>query len=97
SVEDVTPERVVVRVDAPSDGVMVLCDTHDPAWTATLDGQRVPILQANGIFRAVATPAGTHEIVFAYRPWSVYVGAVVSCVVLAVALLLGAGTLARPS
>ena len=95
SVEDVAPERVVVRVDAPSDGVTVLADTYDPGWSATLDGRRVPILRANGIFRAVATPAGTHEIVFAYRPWSVYAGIAVSLATLLAALALGARALAK--
>jgi hypothetical protein len=95
SVEDMSPERVVVRVDAPKDGVTVLCDSFDNGWIAALDGVRQPILRVNGIFRGVATPAGGHEIVFTYRPWSVYIGLALSCTVLIVALVLGVGTLAK--
>lgn len=87
SIEELSPERVVLRVDAPRFGVTVLNDTFDPGWTATLDGARKPILKVNGMFRGIATPAGTHEIVFTYRPWSVYIGFGVSVSVLAIALI----------
>jgi len=32
-------ERVVVEVDAGSEGYLVLTDAHYPGWQATLDGQ----------------------------------------------------------
>ena len=97
SVEEVTPERVVIRVDAPRDGVTVLCDSYDPGWSAALDGRSAPVLKVNGLFRGVATSAGTHEIVFRYRPWSVYAGLGVACLVLVGALIHGVRTLAKPS
>jgi hypothetical protein len=68
SVEDVSPEQVRIRVDAPQAGLTVLADTFAPGWEATVDGVPHPILRANGMFRAVVTPAGAHEIVFRYRP-----------------------------
>ncbi|NUM56457.1 MAG: YfhO family protein [Candidatus Hydrogenedentes bacterium] len=97
SIEDVSPERVVVRVDAPRAGVTVLCDSYDPGWGASIDGVRTPILKVNGIFRGVATPEGAHEIVFTYRPWSVYIGYCMSGLVLLAALLPSVRTLARPA
>ncbi len=72
------PERVEVRVVTPSPGVTVLADTLAPGWRARLDGNRVPILQVNGLYRGVATPAGEHRIVFEYRPMSLFAGVVVS-------------------
>lgn len=96
SVEDITPERVVVRVNAPREGVTILSDSFDPGWTATLDGVRQPILKVNGIFRGMATPAGTHEIVFSYRPWSVYIGLAASSLILLAAFAYSIGTLAKP-
>ncbi|MCC6797665.1 MAG: YfhO family protein [Candidatus Hydrogenedentes bacterium] len=89
SVEDVSPERVVVRVDAPDNGVTVLCDTFDSGWSASIDGKRAPILKVNGIFRGIATPQGAHEIIFIYRPWSLYVGLTLACVALVWILLQG--------
>ncbi len=97
SVEDGSPERVVVRVDAPVDGITVLCDSFDPGWTAAIDGVRQPILKVNGIFRGVATPAGAHEIVFTYRPWGVYIGLATSCAVLLISLVFSVAGLARPT
>jgi hypothetical protein len=37
-------------------------------WTAAVDGQRVPISVADGIFQAVDVPAGTTTVRFRYAP-----------------------------
>ena len=71
------PERVVVRV-AGDGGLLVLSDANYPGWAATLDGAPVASYAADGLFRAVFVPAGEHEVVFAFRPRSYHVGAVVS-------------------
>ena len=69
-----TPERISMRVDAKRRGFLVLADSYAPAWRATLDGQPVPILRADGLFRAVAVPPGEHSVEMTYRPSSVTVG-----------------------
>jgi hypothetical protein len=71
-------ERVVVRADAAEPRVLVLTDSFFPGWRATVDGVEVPILRANYLFRAVVVPAGTHEVVFEYRPASFRAGAVIT-------------------
>ncbi len=63
-------------------------DLHYPGWIAEEDGRRLPILRADGWFRAVALPAGTHTVVFRYRPYSFYAGAAVSAAALLVLLVL---------
>jgi hypothetical protein len=90
-----SPERVVVQVSASKPGVTVLADCYDPGWKATLDGARCPILHANGIFRGVATPAGSHEIVFTYRPASFFAGLAVSIGTLGLLSLAGIRNLFR--
>ena len=60
--------RVVVAADSPRGGVLVLNDVYHPWWRATIDGTPVTIMRANGIFRAVALPAGKHEVVFEFAP-----------------------------
>lgn len=60
--------RVVVRCSATEAAYLVLADLDYPGWRATLDGADVPITVAEGLFRAVALPAGTHEVVFTYHP-----------------------------
>ena len=78
------PERVEIATDAPAEGLLVLSDTHYPGWQATVDGKPVPILRANGLFRAVVVPGGDHRVVFEFAPSSVRTGAWVSglCILL---------------
>ncbi|HRI86665.1 MAG TPA: YfhO family protein [Candidatus Hydrogenedentes bacterium] len=96
SVEDISPERIVLRVDAPQEGIAVLADSYAPGWVATLDGERQPILKVNGLFRGIATPPGAHVIEFQYRPWSVYAGMTVSIATLGLAVVLGLRSIVRP-
>ena len=82
------PERVVAEVTASFPGLLVLTDLHYPGWIAEEEGRRLPILRADGFFRAVALPAGTHRVVFRYRPISFYAGAGVSILALLTMLVL---------
>jgi len=62
------PEEVVVAVGTPAQGWLVLTDTYDDWWRAEVDGRAAPVLRANGLFRAVKVPAGSHEVRFVYSP-----------------------------
>ena len=66
-VEDL-PERVVVEADLRAPGYLVLSDTYDPGWSATVDGQPAPIRPAYVAFRAIFLKDGKHTVVFTYRP-----------------------------
>jgi len=66
-IEDL-PERVVIEADATTPAYLILSDTFDPGWSATLDGLPVPIRPAYVAFRAVFLSAGKHTVVFTYRP-----------------------------
>lgn len=67
-VRDEGPERVVVEVEAPCDGWLVLSDPFYPGWEARLDGRAAEIRPADAAFRAVAVPRGRHVVEFRYRP-----------------------------
>lgn len=77
------PERVVIAVDAPRDGLVVLTDTAYPGWRAQVDGKPAEILVANGVHRAVAVHAGARRVSFEYRPASFRIGASLSLASLA--------------
>ncbi|MCA1689634.1 MAG: hypothetical protein LC720_04090, partial [Actinobacteria bacterium] len=73
-----TAVTVAVRMARP--GYVVLGDLYYPGWKAEVDGRGTRILAADGIFRAVATGAGSHVVRFVYRPASIWVGGVLSLV-----------------
>jgi hypothetical protein len=85
--------RVRLRIRTSGPMLLVLNDRFYPGWTATLLGHRLPILRANGVFRAVAVPGGEREVVFEYAPASIRIGAWISLATLL--LLLGVYRLSR--
>jgi hypothetical protein len=70
-----TPNTVTIRAASDSDGFLILADTWMPGWRATLDGNAVDVLRANGNFRAVRFPAGEHVVAFRYEPDVFRIGA----------------------
>jgi hypothetical protein len=66
------PNRI--RVNAKGPGTLVLSEINYPGWTAAIDGRRVPVRTAGTIFRAVELEAGDHQVLFRFRPLSVYAG-----------------------
>jgi hypothetical protein len=83
-----SPERVVAEVNSDSAGILVLTDVAYPGWKAQADGNPAEILLADGVFRGVALPAGSHRVLFVYRPASVIAGAALSIAGLLVFLFL---------
>ncbi|TMJ01633.1 MAG: hypothetical protein E6G97_15240 [Alphaproteobacteria bacterium] len=60
--------EIVVEVDSPSGGMLVLNDVWHPWWRATVGGVETEILRANVIFRAVAVPPGKYTVRFMFEP-----------------------------
>jgi len=85
------PDALRLEVQSASPAWLVLLDTWDRGWTATLDGLPVPIARADQAFRAVAIPPGRHVVEQRYRPTSAVGGAALS----ALAWVLGAFAYAR--
>lgn len=86
--------EVRVRARASCRGLLVLAETHFPGWKAWVGGEPAPVHAAYGVFRSVVLPAGEHEVVFRYRPWTVYAG--LSASILAAALTLTLAFVRRP-
>jgi len=84
-----TPERVEIESDASSHALLILTDSYYPGWRASVDGAATEILRANGLFRAIRIPGGSHRVVFEYAPASLRRGAVLSAVSLGALTLTG--------
>jgi hypothetical protein len=82
------PDSVEIIVDASTPGMLILNDQFYPGWQATVDGQSTRIALVNYLFRGVKVSRGKHHVRFQYRPLSIYVGAVVSTIGVAMTALL---------
>ena len=81
TIERYAPEEVRMRVETPQPAVLILLDSFDKGWTATLENDaELPIMRANALVRAVAVPAGTHLVTFSYQTPLLKAGAAVSLV-----------------
>ena len=78
--------RLEVRSEKPA--WLVVLDSWDPGWSASIDGHATDIVRADYNFRAVRVPAGTSTIRMSYQPPGLVLGGVISGVT--VALIVGA-------
>jgi hypothetical protein len=83
------PNRITIEVGTEADGLLVLTDTYAQGWKATLDERDTPVYVANHAFRAVAVPAGTHQVEFVYQPRGFQAGATVTLIAIAALVLIG--------
>jgi hypothetical protein len=68
-----SPNRISVEAEGP--GTLVVSENAYPGWTVTVDGKESELLTVHGLLRGVDLSEGGHEVVFTFRPRSVYVGA----------------------
>jgi len=61
--------HIIMAVDTPAEGVLLLNDKYDPDWTVEVDGTEVEAVRCNYIMRGLHVPAGKHEVVLRYRPY----------------------------
>ena len=81
--------------DAKARAVLVLQDSWDDDWKAYVDGKPSTVYRVNYAFRGVVVPAGHHQIDFAYRPFLVIVGVIISFICAACILLVAGLSLMR--
>jgi hypothetical protein len=78
------PNRMTVQVDAESDRLLVVMDSHYPGWRAWVDGKPETIYRVNYGFRGVLVPEGRHIVEMRYQPASYRVGLFLSLLALSV-------------
>jgi hypothetical protein len=77
--------EVYARFAAYTGGILTLTDSFSPGWQAFVNGQAVPVLLVDGVFRGIRLNGpGTYEVRFRYRPpyWNLSLGLAVFGLVL---------------
>ena len=82
--------RISLTANLLQEGFVLLNEIHYPGWEAFLDGKPAEIFRADGIFRALLVPAGSHQIELRFRPRHFAWGAAVSALTLLCFLAYGA-------
>ena len=82
------PARVILHANTPCRAMLVFADTWYPGWKATVDGKSAPIYAAYNVIRGVVVDGGQHEVVLRYRPVSVFAGAALAILGIALAIAL---------
>jgi len=67
-IKDYSPNKVILNINTPSSGMLVLSDTFYPGWKAYVDREETEIMKANTVMRAVIIPKGKHLVKFVYDP-----------------------------
>jgi hypothetical protein len=73
-----SPQTLSVEVETTAPALLIFSEPSYPGWQATLDGQPVPLLQADYLLRAVSVPEGKHRVTLEFRPLSFVIGAIIS-------------------
>ena len=84
------PDRLEYDCNSPDGGTVVFSEIYYPyGWKATVDGAPADHFRANYTLRAMNVPAGSHHIVFEFRPDSVRKGDFLSlaCIILMFGLM----------
>ena len=63
--------RLKYDVNSTAGGVIVFSEIYYPEWTATVDGQEVPVGRVNYVLRAINVKPGRHTVELSFFPKSV--------------------------
>jgi hypothetical protein len=70
---------VAIHASVPEGGgFLVLSDSFDEGWFATVDKSQAEVLRANGMFRAIRLGTGSHRVVLEYWPLAMMRGCLVT-------------------
>jgi hypothetical protein len=79
-VESRRSNGTVLMVEMRCPGTVVMGDVYEPGWRAWVDGRRIPIREMHGAVRGILVPEGRHRVEVLYRPWALYIGALLTLV-----------------
>ncbi len=82
------PTHVTMRADVGCRSMVLLADAWFPGWKAYVDRRPTRIYAAYNVVRGVVVDAGQHEVTLVYRPASVYIGAALALIGIAICVFL---------
>jgi hypothetical protein len=71
-------QSISIQTKAPAASLVVISQTHYPAWRAYVDGRPTKIWRANYAFQALEVPGGQHQIQLVYEDKKLLAGAILS-------------------
>jgi hypothetical protein len=77
-VESFTPDKIVIKANAPTDGYLVIRQSWNKGWKATVNGSPAVIEKVSGLFRGIYLHPGEYTVELDFKPWDFYVGAAVT-------------------
>ncbi|MFH0864200.1 MAG: YfhO family protein [Candidatus Gottesmanbacteria bacterium] len=75
-----SPNKIIINSQSQEQGFLVISDNYFPGWEAYIDNQKTTIYRTNYTFRGISVPAGDHQIIFSYNPFSFRLGFVISLI-----------------
>ncbi len=63
-----------LQIKSDREAYLVITETFFPGWKAFVDGEEKRVVPANFTFQGVLVPAGEHEVILAYRPFTFKLG-----------------------
>ncbi len=65
------PGRMVFEYEGSSDAMLVVADAWHPFWKASANGENIPVLKVNGIFKGVRLKSGHYNVtmLFDHSPY----------------------------
>jgi uncharacterized membrane protein YfhO len=68
--------------------MVILADAWFPGWKAYVDNRPAQIYSAYNVVRGIVVDAGQHDVELVYRPASVYTGAALALIGIAICVFL---------
>ncbi|MBN2136118.1 MAG: YfhO family protein [Acidobacteria bacterium] len=87
-IESYKPDKIKLKITAPTDGIVVLSDTFFPGWKAFVNGKECEIIRVNYAFRGVEIKNGENEILYVYSPKTLNIGIIISLISIATLIVL---------
>ncbi len=91
-IEEWQSHKITIQAQGP--GLLVLSEIAYPGWGVRVDGEREEVETPFGLLRGVMLEAGKQEVVFYFRPTTVYLG--LGCFAIGVVLLVLRNRFQRP-